>query len=227
MCITHAVQTRQDSIQRLQQTNEQLEKTKEALKESENAAQREQLLAKQAYTTMETMLQKLPSSLIIIDEKLHIIQTNESFIKLLGTEASEINEVIPGLVGADLKMLLPFPIYNLFSYVLLNGEDIQKRDIHFNDELYNISVFTIRKGSIVGAIMVDIHSPEVRKEEVIKRIDEVIGKNLEMVQKIGFLLGESAAETEQMLNTIVELYKGNISLFNKQDDRNLKNKTDY
>jgi len=227
MCITHAVQTRQDSIQRLQQTNEQLEKTKEALKESENAARREQLLAKQAYTTMETMLQKLPSSLIIVDEKLHIIQTNESFIKLLGTEAAEINEVIPGLVGADLKTLLPFPIYNLFSYVLLNGEDIQKRDIHFNDELYNISVFTIRKGSIVGAIMVDIHSPEVRKEEVIKRIDEVIGKNLEMVQKIGFLLGESAAETEQMLNTIVELYKGNISLFNKQDDQNLKNKTDY
>jgi hypothetical protein len=28
-----------------------------------------------------------------------------------------------------------------------------------------------------------------------------------MVQKIGFLLGEGASETEQMLNSIVESYK--------------------
>jgi hypothetical protein len=28
-----------------------------------------------------------------------------------------------------------------------------------------------------------------------------------MVQKIGFLLGEGAAETEQMLNSIIESYK--------------------
>jgi hypothetical protein len=28
-----------------------------------------------------------------------------------------------------------------------------------------------------------------------------------MVQKIGFLLGEGASETEQMLNSIIESYK--------------------
>ncbi|NJO70451.1 MAG: hypothetical protein HC830_15230 [Bacteroidetes bacterium] len=210
MCITHAVKSRQNSIQHLQTINDQLEKTKEALRESENSARREQQLAKQAYSTMEAMLQKLPSSLVIVNDKLTILHTNESFIKFLGPEAAEINEVIPGLTGADLKTLLPFPIYNLFSFVLLNGEDIQKRDIHFNEELYNISVFTIQKGSVAGAVIADVHSPEVRKEEVLKRIDEVIDKNLEMVQKIGFLLGESAAETEQMLNAIAGLYKGGI-----------------
>ncbi|NJK93976.1 MAG: histidine kinase [Bacteroidales bacterium] len=186
MCITHAVKSRQNSIQHLQTINDQLEKTKEALRESENSARREQQLAKQAYSTMEAMLQKLPSSLVIVNDKLTILHTNESFIKFLGPEAAEINEVIPGLTGADLKTLLPFPIYNLFSFVLLNGEDIQKRDIHFNEELYNISVFTIQKGSVAGAVIADVHSPEVRKEEVLKRIDEVIDKNLEMVQKIGF-----------------------------------------
>lgn len=212
MCITHAVKSRQNSIQRLQQANEQLEQTKEALKESEKTARNEQLLAKDAYLTMETILHKLPTSLVIVDEKLHIMQANESFIKLLGQEAAEISEVIPGLVGADIKTLFPFQVHNLFSYVLLNGEDIQKRDIHLNEELYNISVFSIRKNSIVGAVIVDIHSPEVRKEEVLKRLEEVININLEMVQKIGFLLGEGAADTEKMLNSIMELYKGNISL---------------
>lgn len=209
MCITYAVKNRQNSIQRLQQANEQLEKTKEALKELELSARKEQQLARQAFTTMQTMLQKLPSSLVIVDEKLHILQTNESFIRLLGQDAAEINEVIPGLVGADLKALLPFPVYNLFSFVLLNGEDIQKRDIQYNSQLYNISVFSVQKGAIAGGVITDIHSPELRKEEILKRIDEVIGKNLEMVQKVGFLLGETAAETEQMLNSISELYKSN------------------
>jgi len=40
-------------------------------------------------------------------------------------------------------------------------------------------------------------------------VTDVIDKNLSMVQKIGFLLGEGASETEQMLNSIIELYKLN------------------
>lgn len=209
MCITHAVKSRQNSIQHLQMMNEQLEKTKDALRESEKAARREHQLAKQAFTTMETMLQKLPSSLVIVDENLRVLHTNQSFIKFLGPDAAEINEVIPGLSGADIKTLLPFPIHNLFTFVLQNGEDIQKRDIHFNDQLYNISVFSIQKSAIVGAVIADIHSPEIKKEELLSRIDEVVGKNLEMVQKIGFLLGETAADTEQMLNAISDMLKGN------------------
>ena len=39
------------------------------------------------------------------------------------------------------------------------------------------------------------------------RITEVIDKNLAMVQNIGFLLGEGASETEQMLKSIINSYK--------------------
>jgi PAS domain-containing protein len=56
---------------------------------------------------METMIQKLPSSVVIVDENLKILRANQSFITLLGSEVQEINEVIPGLVGADIKTLLP------------------------------------------------------------------------------------------------------------------------
>ena len=52
-----------------------------------------------------------------------------------------------------------------------------------------------------------MQQPEIQKEQVIERVTEVIDRNLEMVQKIGFLLGEGAAETEQMLNSILQSYK--------------------
>ncbi len=207
MCLTFSLRNRHDYIKALKSTNEKLAQTQKALQESEEVAQKEKEAAKEASDTIGRMLQKLPSGVVILDKNLKIIHSNNSFIELLGEEAKSIDEVIPGLIGADLKTLLPFNIYNMFSHVFSSNENILNRDIHIEDKLLNLSIFTIRKGKILGAVFRDMYSPEVRKEEVLKRVTDVIDKNLAMVQKIGFLLGEGASETEQMLNSIIELYK--------------------
>ena len=41
----------------------------------------------------------------------------------------------------------------------------------------------------------------------IKRLTEVIDKNLGLAQQIGFILGEGTSETERMLNSIIQSYK--------------------
>lgn len=209
MCLTFSLRNRHDYIKALKSTNEKLALTQKALEESEKIAQKEKETAKEASDTIGSMLQKLPSGVVIIDKNLKIVHSNTSFIEILGEEAKTIDEVIPGLIGADLKTLLPFNIYNLFTHVFSTGENLLNRDIHISESLLNLSVFTIRKNKIVGAVFRDMYSPEVRKEEVLKRVTDVIDNNLAMVQKIGFLLGEGASETEQMLNSIIELYKLN------------------
>lgn len=207
MCLNFSLSNRHEYIKTLRATNEKLATTQQALRESEKTARAEQEAARDASETITTMMKKLPSALVIVDKKLKIMQSNQSFIDLLGDDAIEINEIVPGLVGADLKTLLPYNVYNLFSHVLQNNEDIKNRDIHYKDVLLNISVFTIKKHGIVSAVIRDMYAPEVRKEEVIKRITEAVDINLAMVQKIGFLLGEGAAETEQMLNSIIATYR--------------------
>jgi Na+-translocating ferredoxin:NAD+ oxidoreductase RNF subunit RnfB len=207
MCLTFSLRNRHDYIKALKNTNEKLAQTQKALKDSENLAQKEKEAAQEASDTVSSMLQKLPSGLVILDKDLKIVQSNNSFIEMLGEEAKAIDEVIPGLVGADMKTLLPFNIYNLFSNVFSTSNNILNRDIHIEDKLLNLSIFIIRKNKIAGAVFRDMYSPEVRREEVIKRVTDVIDKNLTMVQKIGFLLGEGASETEQMLNSIIELYE--------------------
>ncbi|MGD9978436.1 MAG: [Fe-Fe] hydrogenase large subunit C-terminal domain-containing protein [Bacteroidales bacterium] len=207
MCLNFTLKNRQEYIKTLRSTNEKLAKMQEALKESEKKARVEQDTAREASDTMASMLKKLPSSVVIVDKKLKVLQSNQSFIDLLGDEALEINEIIPGLIGADLKSLVPYNVHNLFSYVLQNNNDIVNRDIHYKDNLLNISVFTIKPNTIIGAVIRDMYAPEVQKEEVLKRITDVIDKNLAMVQNIGFLLGEGASETEQMLHSIIETYK--------------------
>jgi Na+-translocating ferredoxin:NAD+ oxidoreductase RNF subunit RnfB len=206
MCNTYASRNRQDHIQSLKISNEKLAQTQEALKKSERLAQKEKEAAREASEIVRRMLHKLPSMVVICDQNLKIIQTNSSFIDLLGEEAREINEVVPGLAGADLKTLLPYNFYNLFTYVLSHNESITNRDLHFEDKVLNISVFVIEKEKIVGAVIRDMSAPEVQKEEVVKRLGDVIDKNLSLVQQIGFIMGEGASETERMLNSIIESY---------------------
>jgi hypothetical protein len=207
MCNTYASRNRQDHIQSLKISNEKLAQAQDALKKSERIALKDKEAAREATEIVRRMLHKLPSMVVICDAKLKILQTNNSFIELLGEDAKEINEVVPGLAGADLKTLLPYNFYNLFTYVLTHNESITNRDIQHEGKVLNVSVFVIEKEKIVGAVIRDMSAPEVQKEEVLKRLTEVIDKNLSLAQQIGFIMGEGAAETEKMLNSIIESYK--------------------
>ena len=207
MCITYTLKNRQEYIKALKVSNEKLASAQAALKESEKKARREQQAAKEASERITHMLQKLPSGVVIVDNQLKIIESNESFIDILGEDVQEINDVIPGLKGADLKTLLPTQFYKLFEFVIENDKDVINKDVQYGENLFNVSIFTIKKSKVVGAVIRDMYLPEVRKEEVIKRVSDAIDDNLKMVQNIGFLLGENASQVEKKLNSIIESHK--------------------
>jgi iron only hydrogenase large subunit-like protein len=215
MCHTFNLRNKQEYIETLRQTNRKLAETKKALKESEELARREKDIAQSASDMMNNMLEKLPTGVVIVDNHLKVLHSNQSFINIIGEDAKAIADIIPGLAGADIKTLIPFNVYNMFTYVIKEDEPVVSKDVHFEDKMLNISIFPIKKNRMCGAIIRDLYSPEVQGEEVISRVSDVIEKNLEMVQKIGFLLGEGASETEQMLNSIIESYKTNKSSLKK------------
>jgi hypothetical protein len=208
MCISYARKNSQQYELSLHELNEKLAQARKALKESEAKTKIEKESAYQASELTNAMLEKLRSGVVIVDNMLKIVKANNTFTSILGDEAEQINEVIPGLVGADLNKLVPAHLINLFSYVLTENESIENRDLRVGEDLLNVSIFPIEKGKIVGGIIRDMRAPEVQRAEVINRITDVIDRNLEMVQKIGFLLGEGASDIEHMLNSIIEFYKG-------------------
>jgi iron only hydrogenase large subunit-like protein len=207
MCFTYNRRKSMETIIELQKANSKMAETREELEASKKEAMEDKIAMEEAHRITNAMLQELPSALVIVDSKLRVIQANKVLIDLLGNDAKDIADVIPGLVGADLKLLIPYNIQKLFSFVFNSGENIINRDIHLNGEIYTLSLFVIKEGEIAGAVLRNLQQPEIQKEQVIERITEVIDKNLEMVQKIGYLLGEGAAETEQMLNSILQSYK--------------------
>lgn len=162
-------------------------------------------MRKVAQNKASVLLQKMPYAVVMCDDKLRIIESNHQFAEALGQETCELFEDIPGLEGAHLKSV--FPAYKLFQNALKMDLQNFEKDIRINGKLYHLSLFSIQKHKIVCGILRNLHSPEVRNEEVIKRTKEVILENLSTVQQVAFLLGENAAKTESMLNTIVQSYE--------------------
>lgn len=205
MCYSYTNKKLHSYITKVNSANEKLRKTQEALLKSEEKARHEEQASREAAETITAMLDKLQVGVVIVDKDLKIIESNRSFVEQLGEDARMIDEMIPGLKGAELQALVPF--YRYFQSVLQSGSDELNRDAQYENSILNVSVFTIKKNEIVGGIVRDLTVPDVRKEEVIHRAQAVIRENLETVQQIAFLLGESASKTEKILNSIIEAQK--------------------
>ena len=170
-------------------------------------AERKLEKAREATVIASAMMHKIRAGIIIVDNELKVIDSNEAFAKIFGTEIEELYETIPGLHGADLKELVPDVIYKMLSTALQSGENMIERDLKIQNKLIHVSVISIYKQRVVGALLRDMSAPALVREEIISRAQRVNRKNLETVQKIAFLLGDNASQTEEMLNSIIESYK--------------------
>ena len=149
------------------------------------------------------LLHRMPYGVVMVDEHLKIIESNQVFAKLLGEDIELAYEAKPGLCGADLKKVLPWHAF--FDRFIDSDESQMERDLHMDDKMYNLSVFTIQKDRIFCGILRNLGMPELKRDEIVKRTHEVIQENLSTVQQIAFLLGENASKTESILNSIVNM----------------------
>lgn len=207
MCSTYAIRNTKEISETLHELNEKLAKTRSALATAEDKLKTETEAAAKTNELSNSMLNKLRAGIVIVDFQDKILRANEAFCRIMGEDAEEISEVIPGLVGADLKKIIPNEFYSLFRYVFSNNEAIEGRDVVHGESIINISIYPIIENQIIGGIFRDMKAPEVQRAEVIRRVSDVIDKNLEMVQKIGFLLGEGASDIERMLNSVIQFYE--------------------
>ncbi len=161
-------------------------------------------MRKLASKKANALIKAMPAGVVIADAGLRIIECNRRFASIFGSDMEMVFDASPGMEGAQLSKIVPF--HKVFRNVLVTGEDWVDHDIAYRDHQLNISVFSIEKGQVIGAVIQDIRVPHVRRDQVVKRVEEVIRLNLETVQKIAYLLGENASETELRLNNVLEAF---------------------
>ncbi|MCX7786910.1 MAG: 4Fe-4S binding protein [Spirochaetes bacterium] len=161
-------------------------------------------MRKLAQKKANALLKTMPTGVVVVDDGLFIVECNRNFARLLGREVEELYETKPGLEKASLKKLVPFA--DLFVTVLETGVDILEKDIRYREKILKGSIFTVERGRYVGGIFQDITIPFIQKDRIVEQAEKIIQKQLSTVQKIAYLLGENAAESEVMLNAIIQSF---------------------
>lgn len=161
-------------------------------------------MRKVAQDKASVLLKKIPAGVVIADDELMILDSNERFAKMMGEDTSFVYESKPGLEGVHLPRLLSFS--KLFEKVLETGEDIIEKDIRIGNKYLIISIMAIQRYKIVCGIIQDMKEKDVQRQMVIERTEDVIKENMLSVQKIAKILGENASYTESMLNSILDSY---------------------
>lgn len=159
-------------------------------------------MRKRASRKANAILRCIPSGVVIFDNNLEIIESNQPFAKIAGADIEELFEQIPGLKGAALGKILPFEM--IFKRIFKDGKEIHKERIPFGKKLLDMTIFPIEEGQTAGLIVQDVTKSELHREIIAQKAQEVLRKNILAVQEVAGRLGENIAETEIILNYITE-----------------------
>ncbi len=163
-------------------------------------------MRKLAMNKANALIRAMPAGVVIADEHLMVIECNRRFAETLGGVTPDIFDARPGMEGADLRKVCP-ELWPSFGRVLAAEDEIIRKDVKVEDRLVRVTVFPVEPGRIVGGVIQDITEPSVQRERIIHQAQEVIRRNVSTVQQIAFLLGENAAETEMILDSIAQSFR--------------------
>ncbi len=162
-------------------------------------------MRKEAQSKIDVLLRTIPVGVVMVNDQLRIVDCNSNFLNLFGDLDFALDQSQMGVVaGLPVKKFVPF--YEHFSDQF-KASVAQQIRMHYQDKFLKVTFFTVEKQHLVGALFEDITLPTVRRETVVKKAEDVIQKSLETVQQIASLLGENAAETEIMLNSLIDAFK--------------------
>ena len=161
-------------------------------------------LKDKAESFSDNIVKNSPNGLIVLNDRLEVQQINEAARKIINIPNAR--DVLGDLV---IRILDPAP----FMKVLTTGQEIRNQRVYLAEykKYVEQSIFMDKESNLVIGIMRDITEEETqrKKKESISRqtveiADQVVDKQMRIVQEIAYLLGETAAETKIALSKLKE-----------------------
>ena len=161
-------------------------------------------LKDKAESFSDNIVKNSPNGLIVLNDKLEVQQINAAARKIMNI--SNARDILGDLV---IRILDPAP----FMKVLTTGKDIQNQRVYLAEYKRYVeqTVFMDKDSNLIIGIMRDITEEELQRkkkedisQQTIEIADQVVDKQMRIVQEIAYLLGETAAETKIALSKLKE-----------------------
>ncbi|MFO7862908.1 MAG: [Fe-Fe] hydrogenase large subunit C-terminal domain-containing protein, partial [Salinivirgaceae bacterium] len=163
-------------------------------------------MRKMAQNKASVLLHKMPYGVVTVDDRLKVIESNQLFASIWGENSQLAYNAKPGLEGASIGKLSP--LSRLFKNLLESGHERIEKNINHNDRRLHVSLFTIQKHKQVCAIVRVPGEHEEAVDDLVARLRKVVRENMQTAQKAASLIGENAANTECLINTVVDSFTG-------------------
>ncbi len=161
-------------------------------------------LKEKAETFSDTIINNTPNGIIVLNHQLEIQQINRSAMNMLGVEhkIDVMGESVSNLMNPE-----------IFSVPLEQKQRISTHELHLEEKNAFFEITTILDAAysiIIGVIrnVTDETLARQRKESIttqtVEIADNVVAKQMRIVQEIASLLGETAAETKIALTKLKE-----------------------
>ena len=161
-------------------------------------------LKHRAESFSDNIVKNTPNGIIVLNDKLEVQQINDAACRIMNIKHATD-------VMGDLVVRILDPIS--FMKVLTTGQSICDQRVYLAEYKRYIeqNIFMDRELNLIIGIMRDVTEEETqrRKKEDINQqtleiADQVVDKQMRIVQEIAYLLGETAAETKIALSKLKE-----------------------
>ncbi len=148
-----------------------------------------------------------PNGLIVVDPDLTIKVVNTAFCQMLKKSPED-------LIGKNAALFLDDvedfeEVWEKGKIIKAKEKTYEAHDLHVKKVL-----FPLKNENMIACIMVDVtHEWKQKqeflrlKEETVAKVNQVVDKQMKVVQEIASLLGETTAETKVGLMNLIEMLK--------------------
>lgn len=169
--------------------------------EQENIVLRKQYLDIQS--VFGEVMEKISYPLVLTRKEGAIKHYNYEFVDILDFDARDKAKDIIGFTATPLKELVSPGLYEAIREVAYSDDKAMKV-IDVNGLSYMLNVYEIKGGEYYLISLRNVLDNQLAKEELYSKLQDVIQRNMKMVQNIGFVMGEETASLTSVLNSIIK-----------------------
>ncbi|MDL2248844.1 4Fe-4S binding protein [Tyzzerella sp. OttesenSCG-928-J15] len=161
-------------------------------------------LKDKAESFSDNIIGHTPNGIVVLNEALEVQQVNASALNIMNIQSAEL------IMGEHIVRILDPEI---FLEVLESGENILEKPMFLGEyrKYVEMTIIYDKGYKILICIMRDVTSDQLTKErkeaislKTIETADQVVEKQMRVVQEIALLLGETTAETKVALTKLKE-----------------------
>lgn len=171
--------------------------------EAEN--RRLRLREKQSSKMLKMLIAKLPMAAVALGPEMRVVYANQPFVALTDHQGRQLAEQVPALEDADLRTLVSAEMMMAAEATHNTGREIEGSDITIEGRPYVLSSFSVAPRELTLLLLRPMYDPTMRSEEMARRLDQTVDRNMKMIQQIAFLLGEEASESAKSIGSVIRM----------------------